>query len=337
MWVATGLPSGIPDIDVNWGDFVEDAVVEVYLFSGVNQSQPVDQFVYNNADTDVAQPNFIFDPSSSADLYISAITSYSSANSISPVTAMEYSTSTATTNTLAASGYLFGEADSAVSLEWVQTQNWHWSGVGASLNGGQPEPSPEPSPETPSVTFTSPNNEDIVTEFVQLTGSITTSVAPISAVYYYGTENESNQLQPEQYTVISPNEWTFDFNVRLQPGQRTISFWGESSDEDSYNYMGQIALTVTETAFPNCILDNLGSRISDTTPTYTARCTGTDGISQASFRIYHEQNDVVVDWTDIPTTTSGNWGDTEVEFAFTSPVSLVEGAHLISIDVKNNY
>lgn len=340
-WVATGLPSGSPEIFVNWSYDVDDAVVEVYLFSGVNQLTPYDQFVFNNADSYVVQPNLPFIASTTSDLFIGAVTTYYEGgwNTISPNMMMDGERTAFTTNVLAASGYVIANPSTQITLEWWQSTNWHWSGVGVSLKAGGGEVVPS-QPETPSISFTvAPTEGSTVGEVVRFAGTITTNTSPIdtNSSITYGAQDWEYALGPGDYTVISPNEWAFDFEVRLPLGAQYVGFWGQSSDVDSRGLMSAFNLNVVETERADCVLTNLGSQISDTTPTYTAVCSSEDGISQASFKIYHEVNGTIVNWTNITSPSVGAWGGLEVQLAFTSPVSLGEGAHLVFLDAKNNH
>lgn len=332
-WVVTGVADYSNYVDVYWTGPVEDVTVEVYKFTYVSQTQPVAEVITNSAGTDVEQPNLAFSYTEYHRMFVGGITSYTGDfNTITADNGDGYNEAS-TINGYAASSYYSGSAYSDFTMSWTQSVNWHWSGIGLALREAGDEEILDP--ETPSISFTTaPSPGSTNGEVVRFAGTVT-STQPLVLVEYYLDEYVA--LTEDDYTVISPTEWQFDFELAMSPGSKTIYFYGETEVEGSWGGMDEISFEVVATQRPICILENLPSQISDTTPTYTATCTSDDGVAQASYRFYHEELGDIVSWTAIDTPDTGNWGDTSVTLSFTSPVELSEGAHLVYLDAKNNY
>ncbi len=337
VYVVTGINEGTPNVTIEWTGPVEDVVIEVYKFDGVDQSyppvQPVAEVIENTAPNETDQPNLTFSTHLYDRMYVGAVTTYEANNTLTPGSMDDHNYLT-TTNTYAASGYRFSEANTEVTLEWTQSTNWAWSAVGVALRAS----GTDSSPLEPALSFTeAPAEGSSVGEVVRFAGSIS-STHPLTGLYLLS--NHLNETYTNEDTdvieVVSDYLWNFDIEIYFYPGETTINFSGYDDYQPGESQYVTFNFTVVESDAPECILENLGAQISDTTPTYTAACTSSDGVSQASYRIYHEVFGTVVDWADIPSTTTGNWGDSEVSFSFTSPVELDEGAHLITIDAKNS-
>ncbi len=193
----------------------------------------------------------------------------------------------------------------------------------------------------PEITFSEEPDQvnPINNTSVSFEGEVTDATSPIDFVAYTldgGLQQEITGQDDDSSEFIS----TFAFNVSdLENGQHTVEFYaGDAAFNADYIAAFTFDIQFVDT-YPECVFDVITTPTNDTTPTFTGTCTDPLGVDKIHHRIYNTSLGDIVAFPNVsdPTTvnlTSGNWGDENVSFSFTSP-PLVDGSYLTYIRAFN--
>lgn len=129
----------------------------------------------------------------------------------------------------------------------------------------------------------------------------------------------------------------FNFQVsNLAIGDYILKIYAEDTSNNS--------ALATEYPFevagpPSCILENLATPTTDTTPTYTGTCTDLNGVVALYYRFYDVlEGDFFVPSPNYPTITEfsvGSLGSNSISFSFTPSTPLPDGAYIVEVLAQN--
>ncbi len=330
-------PGATYDLEVSFSDEVDSKFIAVSYFADVDEINPIGNSNCTNGEGKWVDPiNLGYQLpnasiSSNVDSQIiSGVMSYSDSNTLTPISVYDNIEWNATETNIVTSGFT-APGDTTVNAEWDMTSQWPWAMFVVSLN---PLAGPVGDPEL-TITQAPPTTVDQASQ-VLIEGEVFDPNWPVSGISYELKDADTDALLSAgnaNITSVSGDYTYFDLQLTglvVKNYKVIIVATNSIGNTDSE----QILFAVYYPP-PSCTLVNLPYPTSDTTPTYTAACDDSQAVVEIGYTVTKLGDPFAIAYTPIVTPTVGSYGDNHVEVGFTIPVSLTDGAYIITLGARN--
>jgi len=328
--------SSILDFDVNitWEQDVEDVRTGIAVFSNTDLiNGPVSNSFCSN---DWTQSPRYEVTSANNDLIVAALGTYSGdSNILTPINTpiQEIWNQTGGINILQSVATWEGSSPlREIGWDMSVTGGWPWAIAGVVL------PSPTNGDgDAPTINLTAPVDAILPPTFT-VSGTVTdvaSNVSSISHVVYLVGDTEPASTQISFSGTNNSESFSFE-KTGLAFGDYVLKIY-------ALDNQGNSALA-TEYPFevagpPSCVLENLATPTTDTTPTYTGTCTDSNGVADLQYRFYDVlEGDFFPASPNYPAITdfsAGTLGSNSISFSFTPSTDLPDGSYIVEVLAEN--